>query len=621
MPVTSVSKMFPIILDIHGKPLEDGYIYIGAENLDPIKNKVAVFWDADLTVPAAQPIRTIGGYPSWSGKPEKLYVLASKYSITVQAEDKSIIFTSPTSNECTGENLVDFDVMTQERYPPAGTVVGKCVQNIAGMDEVSVLDFIPKKKHAAIISGVSTYNATDAFYAASQKINTQGGGKLVVPAGTYIVGKQMFAGATNKGYAYSGLPVILIMNCSGPVVVEFRGAVMKLASGLKFGAFDPVTGNAYTCGSLDRDYQAHIGVMVDFRGNRSVRVIGSVELNGNIQDIIAGGTWGGTGRQCVAHGIRAYSNDMLYIENVWTHHHATDGIVIAYPGLTTKCGAKPTTLHNIVSENNARQGFSLVGGNGVTVTQSKFNNTGKDIPFYSAPGAGVDLEAEGGAVIRNVVFCNCEMVNNAGCGMVSDSGSTSDVTFMDCKFIGTTNASIWPRVPRIVFKNCVIVGWAVNAFGSLSTPDDATQFFNCTFTDDISLSPTKNVYVRTRITHFNVCHNVLLQNCTWLATRNTAMFMSGKAILSNCTVIIRFGTECVPNRGYAAHIEACFFEGLTVHDKIAGTLPDYAYWVYIASSTYQGTNCIISPPGRVSLLWLKPNVGQYSGCLPKNTPE
>jgi len=616
--------MFPIILDIHGKPLEDGYIYIGAENLDPIKNKVAVFWDADLTVPAAQPIRTIGGYPSWSGKPEKLYVLVSKYSITVQAEDKSIIFTSPTSNECNGENRVDFGVITLVRCAPADTVVGKCVQNIAGKDEVSVLDFIPKKEHDAIISGVSTYNATDDFYAASQEINKQGGGKLIVPAGTYIVGKQIFAGASDKGYAYSGSPVILIMNCSRPVVVEFRGAVMKLASGLKFGAFDPKTGEAVRCSSKT-DYQAHIGVMVDFRGNQSVRVIGSVELNGNIQHIIAGGTWGGTGRQCVAHGIRAYSNDMLYIENVWTHHHATDGIVIAYPGLTTKCGAKPTTLHNIVSENNARQGFSLVGGNSVTVTHSKFNNTGKDIPFYSAPGAGVDLEAEGGAVIHNVVFCNCEMVNNAGCGMVADSGSTADVTFINCKFIGTTNASIWPRKPRMVFKNCLIVGWAVNAFRSISTPDDATQFFNCTFTDDIRLSPTKSVYVpelpSAYITAFDSCNNVLLQNCTWLATCNMAMFIRGGAILRNCTVIIQFGTESIPNQGYVAYIQACFFEDLTVREEITGKLPVDAYGVNIASSTFQGTNCITSD--RIKVLWKSwsPGAGGHSGCLSKNTPE
>ena len=133
------------------------------------------------------------------------------------------------------------------------------------MDEVSVLDFIPEKEHAAIISGTSTYNATDDFYAASEKINKLGGGKLVVPTGTYIVGKQTFAGAFGKGYAYSGSPVILIKNCSRPVVVEFRGAVIKLASGLKFGAFDPVTGEACKPGLPSGDYKAHIGVIADFK--------------------------------------------------------------------------------------------------------------------------------------------------------------------------------------------------------------------------------------------------------------------------------------------------------------------------------------------------------------------
>ena len=52
---------------------------------------------------------------------------------------------------------------------------------------VNVLDY------GADPTGVA--NSTDAFAAAAAAIEAQDGGKLVIPAGTYIVGKQTFAGA------------------------------------------------------------------------------------------------------------------------------------------------------------------------------------------------------------------------------------------------------------------------------------------------------------------------------------------------------------------------------------------------------------------------------------------
>ena len=108
---------------------------------------------------------------------------------------------------------------------------------------VNVLDY------GADPTGVA--NSTDAFYAAASAINAADGGHLIVPAGTYIVGKQTFAGATGLGYAYRASYIIRIANCTKPVLIDFQGVYIKIAPGLKFGSFNPVTGVA-TAGTIHR---------------------------------------------------------------------------------------------------------------------------------------------------------------------------------------------------------------------------------------------------------------------------------------------------------------------------------------------------------------------------------
>lgn len=98
MTALSVQPPFPILTDIDGQPLEDGYVWIGVANLAPIINPITVYWDAALTIPASQPIRTRGGYPVNSGAPARLYV-GSDYSIQVQDKNGSVAYTSLTSNE------------------------------------------------------------------------------------------------------------------------------------------------------------------------------------------------------------------------------------------------------------------------------------------------------------------------------------------------------------------------------------------------------------------------------------------------------------------------------------------------------------------------------------------
>lgn len=88
-----IENPFPLFTDTDGDPLEDGNIYIGVAGLNPIASPLQVYWDAALSIPAIQPIRTKGGYPVRSGSPSKLYANAN-YSILVQNKNGTLVYSN-----------------------------------------------------------------------------------------------------------------------------------------------------------------------------------------------------------------------------------------------------------------------------------------------------------------------------------------------------------------------------------------------------------------------------------------------------------------------------------------------------------------------------------------------
>jgi hypothetical protein len=93
----SVNPPYPIFSEADGQPLENGYIWIGAANLDPQTNPINVYWDSLLTITAAQPIRTLNGYVVYNGTPSRFYT-STNYSIRVMDKNGSTVYTSLSGN-------------------------------------------------------------------------------------------------------------------------------------------------------------------------------------------------------------------------------------------------------------------------------------------------------------------------------------------------------------------------------------------------------------------------------------------------------------------------------------------------------------------------------------------
>ena len=397
-------------------------------------------------------------------------------------------------------------------------------------------------------AGDGSTNDTDAFAAMTAAVNAEEGGTIVLRKGaTYIVGKQV--PDPTLLYAYRPVPIIELDGCSKPLRIIGNGACLKCADGLKFGTFDPATGlpthhaMPYTgAGELASPYFGMINVQ-----NCTDKIqIENIELDGNLAKLVIGGQYGDVGWQIPSSGIRLVNNSYgEHLVGIHTHHHALDGLMI--DGVEGR--ATGSVVENVVSEYNARQGCSLVGGCNYSFSDCKFNHTGK-AGLVSSPGAGFDIEAEL-KTIRNVTFSGCEFSNNSGVGMGADSGDSSGVTFDNCRFIGTTNWSAWPRKPYIKFSDCQFVGAVVCTFSD-PDPARATQFYRCTFVDDPALSPTGEIYASsgTIADLGGGDQNVLFDSCRFELKHDVVLPWTVQSIYNNCVMSQTSSRQAYPRGTY-----------------------------------------------------------------------
>jgi hypothetical protein len=317
-----------------------------------------------------------------------------------------------------------------------------------------------------------------AFEKAATFFNKRGGnGKLIIPAGTYIIGKQEYTGDKPNAYAFTGKDVLHFDSVKNFTVEGTSGSILRYRDSLRFGTFDPKTKFKYTHENnfYNSAYAAVIGHCIFFGNSKNVSVKNLI-IDGNNINMIKGGGYGDIGTQLPHYGIFIYNSQKISVTDINAHHFALDGMSIS--NILSK-QKDEISITNSSFEYNSRQGFSWIGGNDLHVKNCKFNHTGKS-KFSSPPGAGVDIEAEIGPV-RNGVFEHCEFADNTGCGLTAVSNDSA-CSFIDCTFWGVTNWSTWITTPAFTFTSCRFYGSTVWGYNS---PDDknATKYFNCIFED------------------------------------------------------------------------------------------------------------------------------------------
>lgn len=91
MSIVMQINPFDFFVDQQGDALNEGYVWIGQPNKDPRQFPVAIYFDEALTIPAAQPLRTNGGYIVRGNAPTFLYINGN-YSVLVQDKNGLQVF-------------------------------------------------------------------------------------------------------------------------------------------------------------------------------------------------------------------------------------------------------------------------------------------------------------------------------------------------------------------------------------------------------------------------------------------------------------------------------------------------------------------------------------------------
>jgi len=350
MSALSIQVPFPVFQDRDGQPLDNGYVWIGTANLNPQTNPVVAYFDAALTIIAAQPLRTINGYVSSAGTPAQIYVDAADFSILVQDSKGSMVYNFPSGTGI-GANAC---ALTYSPPFTGGVPYPVCQK----LDQyVSVKDF------GATGDGVT--NDTAAIQAAA---NT--GGTLYFPDGTYeithvdlssntqLIGESwntiihQISGTNPRPGSVDGMFVMNLANSQTPIKdVSFRNIQFRMD--LPTGIYTPA------------DEQSH------------------VILGGHTQNIIVD--------NCYFYGWRG---DAIFV-----------GSQMSGVGVPTNYAAQNTTITNCQFDginNTCRQGITGGSVDGLYISNNYFVNTTN----ATMPGA-IDIEPElQFAYARTIIITN-----------------------------------------------------------------------------------------------------------------------------------------------------------------------------------------------------------------------
>jgi len=245
MSALSIQPTYPIFTDIDGQPLEGGFVWIGQENLDPQVNPINVYWDSALTIPADQPIRTLGGYPSNSGTPARLYV-NSDYSIRVMNKNGSVVYSAPAATERYSGEVITGVNAENVVYDPPFTNAAQTNVEAKLSQTVSVKDF------GAVGNGV-----TDDTAAIQACFDAAYGKTVFIPKGNYLVTASLATPPISGEYGFT-----VIGDSEGQSVLSFDLSGSSDVDGIYLSnrPADPVnygTASAYG-GSSNGTYQRNL---------------------------------------------------------------------------------------------------------------------------------------------------------------------------------------------------------------------------------------------------------------------------------------------------------------------------------------------------------------------------
>ncbi len=396
--------------------------------------------------------------------------------------------------------------------------------------------------------------------------NRKGHGKLVIPKGIYIVGKQRFTGndAGKKNISYTGNYVLDLHNCTGLSIEGKPGAVLKHHDSLRIGTFSPVTGEPFKKKIADIQvnpeyylYQSNAGSILFMDRCSNIKITG-LKLNGNIAAFKFGGNWG-IGRNAFEmnhYGMHINDSHDITISNCSIENFACDGIYIANLGQELK--TYKINIDHCKVNYCGRNGLSWIGGEDIRVSNSEFSNSGQGL-VHESPAAGISIEVENSSFCRKGYFYNCIALNNIGSGFTSGSKSlSSDVLFKKCTAASPAYYTVFVDAAAHRFEECTFYG-TVLVWYKTSIENDGVKFKRCLFEENYK---GKKMYDGNYQLGLEAT-SVQLDSCVFKAYTTSSYYLAGQA------------KDCSPSNKQKLKVSNCTFynyckTGFKLSEAVAG---------------------------------------------------
>ncbi len=209
---------YTAIADIDGSPLDAGFLFFGEYGKDPELFPVEVFWDADFTVPATQPIRTRNGYPVRNGSPTKVYLKTAQHSIVIKNRNGAFILVDFKNKGWDASFVVDGNLTQHQRN-----------SGIKSITQLRLTEPSRKGERVFLASVNEDQNEGGGEFIATQKAGLVDDGGLVVSSPDPLlfwvrvnygtVTPEMF-GAVGDDSADDAIPLQKTMSCGRAIELD-----------------------------------------------------------------------------------------------------------------------------------------------------------------------------------------------------------------------------------------------------------------------------------------------------------------------------------------------------------------------------------------------------------------